>query len=210
MSDAFNVAARLRMNRGAFEQGLGSPLGAVTDALDLSGMYRGWYWEESPVPAAPKKREAPTVRDALAARLDDVETTLTAVSHVDDHLLLFDHMMIGPDHARAQHTMAMLAIAGAQLEPKAKGYFLYWADISARLPDKSGVISLAVVERAGTRFLGPSHLEKPRGALGKTLAFLKPTESLFGELVSEALGDGSYPDIAVLRSTKFVDPAVLG
>lgn len=207
MSDAFNVAARIPMDRAAFERWLSAPAPVPSELLDFSGMYRGWYWEDSSVPASPNQGEAATVRGALAERVGNHETTLTLVTHADDCLQLFDMVMIGPDHARAQHTMAMLALAGRELAGDAKGWFVYWADISGRLPNKNGVLSLAEVGGGGTRFVGPSDLK--RGALKKTLAFLAPVGAAFGEMVGEALGDGSYPKAEVLRSAKYVDPAVL-
>jgi hypothetical protein len=208
MSDAFNVAARVPMSRASFDRWLEEKTASPAE-IDFSPMYRGWYWEESSVAEPPKTAEETSVKRALASRLEELETTLTLVVHEEGHLWLFDMILIGPDHARAQRSMSLLAQTSSALEGDAKGYFVYWADISGRLPKKDGVLSFGELSAKGLRFLGPAELTKPRGALKKTLAFLAPVEARFGEMVAEALGSGSYPKAEVLRSAKYVDPAVL-
>lgn len=209
MSDQFNIAARLPMTRAGFDRWLARATTPPRDAFDWKAMYRGWYWEGTMVLESPPA-EAPTVGLSLASRLPSGESAnALVVRHLDEALVLYDAVILGPDHERAQRTMSLMAQAAEDMKEGSTGHFAYWAEIGGALPGPNDLLALGEVSRgSGARFLTPRDFPDAR-ALQRAIGTLKPAEALLFRLFDAALGAGSYPDLEVMRSADFIDPAIV-
>jgi hypothetical protein len=173
-------------------------------------MYRGWYWEGTPVlPSLPAA--APTVAQALASRLPTGEcVTALILRHVNDALVFYDAVIVGPDHEGTQRILSLLAQASEDMTDGKVGYFAYWAEMGGMLPAPDDLIAFGEVSRgSGARFLTSDDFPN-RKVLKDAIATLKPAEGLLFRLFNVAMGEGSYPNLEVMRSAEFIDPAIGG
>ncbi|PXX60846.1 hypothetical protein DFR70_10937 [Nocardia tenerifensis] len=208
MSDTFVVAARIPMERTAFEQWLATPAPGPEVIENHGAMYDGWFWDGK----APDWRQAEqgiTPREYFAGCFGEDTGGLTYVLRYQAAALEAYLMHFGFCESNIYTALMMLAAAGRLSQ--AQSTVLFWAETSGSMfaADSDGWLATLSVGVDGARFTADIDLTA-------TIAELRPAEQsyfdLLGQLakVEESVGaEGESRFAAIARDPRYVDAAIL-
>ncbi|WP_132369820.1 hypothetical protein [Nocardia alba] len=210
MSDTFVVAARIPMDRAAFEQWLRTPALGPGSIDNHDSMYDGWFWDGK----APDWRQAEqgtTPREYFADCFGEDTGGLTYVLRYREGALEAYLMHFGFCESNIYTALVMLAAAGRSSSAAAPSVVLFWAETSGSLfeADSRGWLATLSVGVDGARFATDIDLTP-------TIAQLRTAEASYFDLLvrlaekQEAVGaDGGSGFAAIARDPRYVDAAVL-
>ncbi|WP_278265758.1 hypothetical protein [Nocardia sp. AG03] len=210
MSDTFVVAARIPMERSAFERWLTTPVPGPEAIENRDAMYEHWYWHGK-APDWRLAEQGVTPREYFADCFGQDTGGLTYVLRYRESALEAYLMHFGFCESNVYTALALLAAAGRRSSEAAPSTVLFWAETSGSMfaADSDSWLATLRVGVDGARFTGGTDLTT-------TIAGLRAAESSYFDLlvrlarVEESVdADDASGFAAIARDPRYVDPAVL-
>ncbi|MFC9434560.1 hypothetical protein [Nocardia sp. NPDC057030] len=210
MSDTFVVAARIPMERAAFERWLETPAPGPEVIENHGAMYDGWFWDGKS-PDWRLAEQGVTPREYFADCFGADTGGLTYVLRYREGALEAYLMHFGFCESNIYTALVLLAAAGRSSSAEVPSTVLFWAETSGSMfaADSDAWLATLSVGVDGARFAADLDLAAP-------IAALRPAEADYFDLlvrlaeVEESVGaEGKSSFAAIARDPRYVDAAVL-